>query len=691
MKTKVYSLIFACIAGVTSIISCSDRFLNEKLITQHSTDHFKTQEGLDDLVTGAYQKLKFKFNYTWGICMFNLGVDEFSDANNPIPSFNCYSADLNSNELTTNSANIASFWDNMYGGIESANSIIMNMPLFYDQNNANYNIRLGEGYFLRGYFYLSLITQYGGVPLKLIPSTGVETYFTRNSEEECFAQVISDLEQAYDLLPEKAVASGRISKWAAAHYLAKTHLTRASELYNAWNASYISADLDKVIRYGTEVVNAHPLSNDYVNLWDFLSANSANEQDPEVILAAQFSDDQSTWGRYGNQMHLYYLSVYQNLAGTSRDISGGREFSYARATNYTLDVFDRVNDSRFWKSFVTMYGCNNTNGAPVWTEENAQIGPAGTVVGDKRFVGGELAIKYIVNDAGDNRYEAVTNDATGVRNNGVMENTHTFVRYFKDEPQAWVGQHGNYGYWGVQMRSVALSKYRDGYRIAIASQFGTRDAIMARSAEDVLMVAEAYIRKGESEYNNAITWINKLRERAAYKDGENRSKHVDGGQSYKNNSYCNGKGGGYSANGAIYWEENSYYESNNIIGTTTNNTRNELLINSVDDIYNSVIDKPIYEQLGCSGNAEKIMCFLLNERTRELCGETYRWEDLARTKTLESRWKAFNDGWVRGNSIFNASTHYYRPIPQSFLDGITNENGAALTAQEKQAMQNPGY
>ena len=35
--------------------------------------------------------------------------------------------------------------------------------------------------------------------------------------------------------------------------------------------------------------------------------------------------------------------------------------------------------------------------------------------------------------------------------------------------------------------------------------------------------------------------------------------------------------------------------------------------------------------------------------------------------------------------------HYYRPIPQSFLDGITNESGAALTNEEKQAMQNPGY
>jgi len=95
--------------------------------------------------------------------------------------------------------------------------------------------------------------------------------------------------------------------------------------------------------------------------------------------------------------------------------------------------------------------------------------------------------------------------------------------------------------------------------------------------------------------------------------------------------------------------------------------------------------------LGATSNAQKMMAFLLNERTRELCGELYRWEDLARTKTLEARWKAFNDGYVRGNTVFSPNTHYYRPIPQSFLDATTNANGAALTPAEKQAMQNPGY
>lgn len=43
-------------------------------------------------------------------------------------------------------------------------------------------------------------------------------------------------------------------------------------------------------------------------------------------------------GRYGNQMHLYYLSIYQTLAGMVRDIPGGREFQRLRSTDYAMDV-----------------------------------------------------------------------------------------------------------------------------------------------------------------------------------------------------------------------------------------------------------------------------------------------------------------------------------------------------------------
>lgn len=692
---KLNRILFAAlIASITgsSITSCSESFLDENLTTQYSTDRFKTQEGLDELVTGAYQKLKFKFNYIWGIQCYNMGVDEFTDANNVIPAWNHYSQDLNSSENAANHP----IWDNYYGLVEPANILIQNIPQYYNQSSPTYNTRLGEAHFLRAYAYFELVKQFGGVPLKLVPSTSAETYFTRNSAEEIYTQVISDFGEAYRLLPDKGESIGRINKYAAAHFLAKAHLFRASELYSDWNSNYIASDLDAVIQYGSEVVDAHPLCNDYVELWDYEQPNGANEKVSEVILAAQFSNDESTWGRYGNQMHLYYPAVYQgnDIGGCKRDISGGREFSYVSATEYTMQVFDRVNDSRFWKSFITCYGANETKSAPTWTAEDMPYAPAGVKEGDKRFSGGELGMKYIVNDPGDNRYEKYPNaPAYTVLKDGKMCNTYTYVRYFKGQEHSWNINEKTGNYYDIipHKRSVALSKFRDGYRVSIASQFGTRDAIIARSADDVLMVAEAYIRKGEANYDKAVEWMNKLRERAGYKTGEDRSKNVDGGQAYKNNPYCSGKGGGHSSEGAIYWEENTYYESNNIEQETTASTKTTMKLNSVADVYNSTVDTPIYNELGCTSNADKMMCFLLNERTRELCGELQRWEDLARTKTLDARWHKFNDGASRGLGEFKSEKHYYRPIPQAFLDGITNSNGSALSNEEKKAMQNPGY
>ena len=691
---KLNRILFAAlIASITgsSITSCSESFLDENLTTQYSTDRFKTQEGLDELVTGAYQKLKFKFNYIWGIQCYNMGVDEFTDANNVIPAWN-HSQDLNSSENAANQP----IWDNYYGLVEPANILIQNIPQYYNQSSPTYNTRLGEAHFLRAYAYFELVKQFGGVPLKLVPSTSAETYFTRNSAEEIYTQVISDFGEAYRLLPDKGESIGRINKYAAAHFLAKAHLFRASELYSDWNSNYIASDLDAVIQYGSEVVDAHPLCNDYVELWDYEQPNGANEKVSEVILAAQFSNDESTWGRYGNQMHLYYPAVYQgnDIGGCKRDISGGREFSYVSATEYTMQVFDRVNDSRFWKSFITCYGANETKSAPTWTAEDMPYAPAGVKEGDKRFSGGELGMKYIVNDPGDNRYEKYPNaPAYTVLKDGKMCNTYTYVRYFKGQEHSWNINEKTGNYYDIipHKRSVALSKFRDGYRVSIASQFGTRDAIIARSADDVLMVAEAYIRKGEANYDKAVEWMNKLRERAGYKTGEDRSKNVDGGQAYKNNPYCSGKGGGHSSEGAIYWEENTYYESNNIEQETTASTKTTMKLNSVADVYNSTVDTPIYNELGCTSNADKMMCFLLNERTRELCGELQRWEDLARTKTLDARWHKFNDGASRGLGEFKSEKHYYRPIPQAFLDGITNSNGSALSNEEKKAMQNPGY
>jgi hypothetical protein len=224
-----------------------------------------------------------------------------------------------------------------------------------------------------------------------------------------------------------------------------------------------------------------------------------------------------------------------------------------------------------------------------------------------------------------------------------------------------------------------LSKHIDGSRTSLNEVIGQRDFILARSAETYLLAAEAKIRlakAGSGSYNDALPYINAVRTRAQYKSGENRDAYWDGGNTLISPS-LQSPGVGNS-----FYPGNSYYESNNIPVTTT--AANSLAINDASAL--PAQDEYLLGVLGLTSTYDKMLGLVLNERSRELAGEYLRWADLARTKTLVSRAKAFN----LEAAAKVADHHVLRPIPQSFLDGI-QANGKALSAAEKTAMQNPGY
>src|SRR6478735_5932334 len=468
MKNNKLIVSMAVIVFVMIASSCKKTFLDENLTTARSLEYYKTDAGVQSLVTGTYQHVfNAQFNGELAYCNMAYGVDEFHvGGDNSNIAFSSYGNGLASVSAVINGNTVAANaqWDNLYIGIGYANLIIENATASASVADAVKKTALGEGYFFRGYSYLRLVSQYGAVPLKTSSSTSVELEFTRAEPKAVFAQVIEDLNKAYTLLSNGA-GPAKITKDAAAHFLAKAYLCRASEINDSWNSATKAADLAAVVPLCTAIIANHPLAPNYGDLWKFTGPDGANEKLSEIILSAQFTTDASATGV--NQQHLYYGGRYDDLPQMQRDLSGGRPFSRLATTYYMYRVFDLVNDSRFWKSFRTKNLVNKAS-AP--------------------FVNGDVGVMYVINQPGDNRYASykILNTVPYARTSRPIANV--YVAY----PAGTTTD----GALFADVRFPSLSKFFDGSRIGGFNDIdGLRDITLVRSADTYLMVAEAKIRQ----------------------------------------------------------------------------------------------------------------------------------------------------------------------------------------------------
>lgn len=644
-----YAKIFLAITTLVIATSCSD-YLTEELTTKRSTDFYKTDKGIQSLAVGTYyQVLDVPFGWEIMMSLCNSGTDEFhvgGDASNGV--WNAYDSGLKS-EVTRSSGDTVmgnNQWDVLFVGIGLANQLIQSATESVSTSDNIKKTALGEGYFFRAYNYLRLVRQYGGVPLKLTVSTTVELEFTRATAEAVLKQVIADFTQAYNLLSNQTTSPSRVTKDAAAHFLAKAYLTRASEINDSWNTSTKKTDLQQVVTLSDEVIAHHALANNFGDLWNYTKTDGTNEFLNELILSAQFNADKSTAG--SNMQSVLFTSRYDDMPQMKRDLSGMRPYSRLAATYFTYGAFDQVNDSRFWKSFRTKSRLNN---------------PAGGY-----YAKGDLGIMYVINQPGDTRFATIFNSNSVIYAKTGKTIPSVYVAYSAEPSKSLLSD----------KRFPSLSKHFDAARTAINDNRGVRDMVVARSAETYLMAAEAKIRLaalGTGSYASALDYINAVRQRAAYKEGENRAAYTDGGAAFPVSELKQDP----IDNSLIL--ENSYYESNNIPVATS---ATDLAITSTSSL--PAQDEAIISKLGVSGEYNRMLCLVLNERSRELVGEFLRWEDLSRTKTLVARAKAYNPEAAPNVKDF----HCLRPIPQTFLNGI-QKAGQALTSDEKQAMQNPGY
>lgn len=598
MKKWIYTLLMSSLVLIN--YSC-ESFLDEKPVEYGTLDYYNTQEGIDACVVSVYQKYRWPVGGERWLAYAQFGTDIFMQGTSG--SLGNGFSNYEGGHLNPSTSLIKDLWTNFYVAISAANTGLYYLPDMSADEDWK-ALRTAELRFLRALYYFDLVQQYGAIPMPVEPIFSVVSYVPRTPVSDVYKQLVEDLTYAYEHLPQVVPASdlGRASKGAAAHLLAKVYLARASAVTD--DRGKQPDDLQKAIEYAEKVIN----SNVYELEKDFSSIfNIENKACKEIIYTVNFTKTLALNGE-GNQTHMHFLAGYENYPGLIRSIEYGRPWTRIRPTIYAVtDLFDAPNDSRLYKTFQWVWLCNTPTKPVYWKEVTDGSGnviwspPAG-LSGKPKFQVGDTALVVA---------------PVRLKLSGNEEKIFYASKPYEYKP---VEKYAN-NLW------PSIVKTMDPTRPDLMEPAGQRNWNVFRLAETYLIAAEAYGRSGN--YSKAAEYINVLRRRAAYKEGETRYN---------------------------IW-------SIDLGSEVLKHSTEEALLVTPAELQKDFVD------------------FILDERARELMGEENRWAELVRCEKLIDRVKKYN---TQNASKNIQPYHKLRPIPQEHIDRL---DPPGVLEQE----QNPGY
>jgi hypothetical protein len=523
---------------------------------------FQTPQGFQAGLDASYAGMR---NF-WGAQeLFTatvIGTDEFMRGVDGNSDINLYS-------YTSTHGTITTLWRAAYVFINTCNGVIDNAGKV-ELPAATKNTIVAEAKFLRANYYFILAQFWGDVTLTQQFQSEAITSAKRDPLADIYNAIIQDLKDAIAILPagpkSNGVLPGKATAVAAKHVLAKVYLTRAG------SAAKKADDYQNAYNTAVDIINSRAslglnLLADYGKIFA-----EGNEENEEVIWSVQHTANIAYNGPNNsgisnfsadNVLNHMWVGQYEKRPGMIRSTPYGRPYIRCIPTRWLTDTAfkERVNDTRYSKTFQTVWYANNPDpkGYPVWPNPLPAGAPAGAVAGQPKFKLGDTAIYMPGVDASDAKIAASP--------------------YLLVPPRKY-----------DNTLSATMMKYFDTKRADLNSP-SVRPTIAFRLAETYLIAAEAAFMLNIT--GDAVKYINAVRERAAYPTGNATAMDI-----------------------------------------------------SASDLS---------------------LEFILDERSRELCGENVRWWDLVRTKTLLPRVRMHNKE-AAANII---DRHVLRPIPQAQIDATT--------------------
>ncbi|MDP5171322.1 MAG: RagB/SusD family nutrient uptake outer membrane protein [Bacteroidia bacterium] len=285
------------ILGMLLMVGCQG-FLDKEPLTQVTTENFyQTEAQAIEALYAAYSTLQYDcqpapaghFRWFWGDILSD-DSEKGGSGPNDVASL----ARLENFEGRSTSELVAAEWKADYDGVYYANVVLENIPDI-EMNPFLKDQILGEARFIRAYMYYNLVTVFGGVPLVdkvLAPS---EDLIPRNTADEIWDFIESDLTTAIPDLPLRSQytveETGRITKGAAQALLQRVY---------AWRGKWAEA-----LALGQSIIGSaeYRLVANYGSIF-----TTAGENGPESVFEIQFMNrSNGDWGRFeeGNLSNVF--------------------------------------------------------------------------------------------------------------------------------------------------------------------------------------------------------------------------------------------------------------------------------------------------------------------------------------------------------------------------------------------------
>jgi hypothetical protein len=312
---KKYLIVLAL--STLLVPSCSESFLEEvNPNTQTPSTFWISEENVLKGLSAVYNPLRRMTSGYYGGFEGILHYQMRADDTYPTRGEEEYIWEVLSFTNTPNTG--TNCWSNIYTGIQIANEFLYNAPNV-DMDADELSEMLGEAYFMRGFWYFRVCTDFNEGVIRTLPQSVDPESHGLSSREEVLAQAISDFKEAKARLPKTRTAdeNGRVTQGAAIAMLGKAYL---------WNGDYEDAktELETIMTgYG------YDLTDEYED--NFRDDTEFNEESIFEINYEALGNSSDAWGNstsdnsfMGNVLgHYFGPSIPNSQGATGQNLGGG--------------------------------------------------------------------------------------------------------------------------------------------------------------------------------------------------------------------------------------------------------------------------------------------------------------------------------------------------------------------------------